>query len=99
MPRVQDAIPCLDCRAWKGRSNPLLLTALRFAPESRQRVHGQEPDMRRKRRTNGRLFTHQIAAIALGARHRLSASNDRTPSGDAPTPKRSARMRVKAEPV
>ena len=24
-----------DCRAWKGRSNPLLLSALRFAPESR----------------------------------------------------------------
>src|SRR5271170_6437271 len=37
MPRVQDAIPSLDCRAWKGRSNPLLLTALRFAPESRGR--------------------------------------------------------------
>src|SRR5208337_4725738 len=35
MPRVQDAIPSLACRAWKGRSNPLLLTALRFAPESR----------------------------------------------------------------
>ncbi len=35
MPRVQDAIPSLDCRAWKGRSNPLLLSALRFAPESR----------------------------------------------------------------
>ena len=35
MPRVQDAIPSLDCRAWKGRSNPLLLNALRFATESR----------------------------------------------------------------
>ena len=35
MPRVQDAIPSLDCRAWKGRSNPLLLSTLRFAPESR----------------------------------------------------------------
>src|SRR6202142_1951340 len=35
MPRVQDAIPSLDCRAWKGRSNPLLLSALRFAQESR----------------------------------------------------------------
>src|ERR1700722_13869004 len=35
MPRVQDALPSLDCRAWKGRSNPLLLSALRFAPESR----------------------------------------------------------------
>src|SRR5271166_6892217 len=35
MPRVQDAIPSLDCRAWKGRSNLLLLSALRFAPESR----------------------------------------------------------------
>src|ERR1700722_2617445 len=33
MPRVQDALPSLDCRAWKGRSNPLLLSALRFAPE------------------------------------------------------------------
>ena len=37
MPRVQDAIPSLDCRAWKGRSNPLLLSTLRFAPESRGR--------------------------------------------------------------
>jgi len=36
MPRVQDAIPSLDCRAWKGRSNPLLLSTLRFAPESRE---------------------------------------------------------------
>jgi hypothetical protein len=36
MPRVQDAIPSLDCRAWKGRPNPLLLSALRFAPESRE---------------------------------------------------------------
>src|SRR5580693_1580189 len=35
MPRVQDAIPSLDCRAWKGHSNPLLLSTLRFAPESR----------------------------------------------------------------
>src|SRR5579863_4183664 len=35
MPRVQDAIPSLACRAWKGCSNPLLLSALRFAPESR----------------------------------------------------------------
>src|SRR5271167_2260073 len=35
MPRVQDAIPSLDCRAWKGRSNLLFLSALRFAPESR----------------------------------------------------------------
>jgi hypothetical protein len=35
MPRVQDALPSLDCRAWKGRSNPLLLSALRFAPQSR----------------------------------------------------------------
>ena len=35
MPRVQDAIPSLDCRAWTGRSNPLLLNALRFATESR----------------------------------------------------------------
>src|SRR5580704_13521428 len=35
MPRVQDALPGLDCRAWKGRSNPLLLSTLRFAPESR----------------------------------------------------------------
>jgi len=35
MPRVQDAIPSLACRAWKGRPNPLLLTSLRFAPESR----------------------------------------------------------------
>src|ERR1700722_12753081 len=35
MPRVQDALPSLDCRGWKGRSNPLLLSALRFAPESR----------------------------------------------------------------
>src|SRR3984957_18464051 len=38
MPRVQDALPSLDCRAWKGRSNPLLLSALRFAPESRPAV-------------------------------------------------------------
>ena len=35
MPRVQDAIPSLAGRAWKGRPNPLLLTSLRFAPESR----------------------------------------------------------------
>ena len=41
MPRVQDAIPSLDCRAWKGRSNPLLLTALRFAPESRLITRGR----------------------------------------------------------
>jgi hypothetical protein len=26
MPRVQDAIPSLDCRAWKGCSNPLFLS-------------------------------------------------------------------------
>src|SRR6516164_8195707 len=26
MPRVQDAITSLDCRAWKGRSNPLFLS-------------------------------------------------------------------------
>jgi hypothetical protein len=36
MPRVQDAIPNLGCRAWKGHSNPLLLSALRFAQESRE---------------------------------------------------------------
>jgi Bifunctional DNA primase/polymerase, N-terminal len=35
--RTGNAIPSLTCRAWKGRSNPLLLTALRFAPESRHR--------------------------------------------------------------
>src|ERR1700722_2980254 len=35
MPRVQDAIPSLDRRARKGHSNPLLLSTLRFAPESR----------------------------------------------------------------
>jgi hypothetical protein len=35
-PRVQDAIPSLNCRAWKGCSNLLFLTALRFAPESRE---------------------------------------------------------------
>src|SRR5580658_826653 len=35
MPRVQDAIPSLACRAWKRCPNPLLLTSLRFAPESR----------------------------------------------------------------
>src|SRR5208282_6347085 len=35
VPRVQDAIPSLACRAWKRRPNPLLLSALRFAPESR----------------------------------------------------------------
>jgi hypothetical protein len=28
-------LPSLDCRAWKGHSNPLLLSTLRFAPESR----------------------------------------------------------------
>jgi transposase len=39
MPRVQDAIPSLDCRAWKGHSNPLLLTPLRFAPESRRTLY------------------------------------------------------------
>jgi hypothetical protein len=38
MPRVQDALPGLDCRAWKGRSNPLLLSTLRFAPESRAAI-------------------------------------------------------------
>ena len=31
----RDAIPSLACRARKGCSNPLLLTPLRFAPESR----------------------------------------------------------------
>ena len=36
MPRVQDTVPSLARRAWKGCSNPLLLTALRFAPESGQ---------------------------------------------------------------
>src|SRR5208282_700935 len=35
MPRVQDPVPSLACRAWKGRSNLLLLSALRFAPEFR----------------------------------------------------------------
>jgi hypothetical protein len=28
--------PSLACRAWKGCANPLLLTPLRFAPESRR---------------------------------------------------------------
>src|SRR4029077_5189311 len=42
MPRVQDALPSLDCRAWKGRSNPLLLSALRFAPESRPAAGGPD---------------------------------------------------------
>src|ERR1700722_14171523 len=42
MPRVQDALPSLDCRAWKGRSNPLLLSAWRFAPESRLQL-GERP--------------------------------------------------------
>ena len=53
MPRVQDALPSLDGRAWKGRSNPLLLTTLRFAPESRHRVRlgpdRAEPDARLRR--------------------------------------------------
>src|SRR4029077_14062714 len=44
MPRVQDAIPSLDCRAWKGHSNPLLLSTLRFAPESRQRYFTRRGD-------------------------------------------------------
>ena len=34
MPPVQDAIPSLAGRAWKGRPTPLLLTSLRFARES-----------------------------------------------------------------
>jgi hypothetical protein len=38
MPRLQDAIPGLARRAWQGRSNPLLLTPLHLAPESRQLV-------------------------------------------------------------
>src|ERR1700723_855588 len=42
MPRVQDAIPSLDCRAWKGHSNPLLLSTLRFAPESREGLSRQQ---------------------------------------------------------
>src|SRR5580704_5938011 len=46
MPRVQDAIPSLDCRAWKGRSNPLFLSALRFAPESRP---GERDQIERQR--------------------------------------------------
>jgi hypothetical protein len=37
MPRLQDAIAGLARRAWQGRSNPLLLTPLHFAPESRGR--------------------------------------------------------------
>src|SRR6476659_2889328 len=48
MPRVQDAIPSLDCRAWKGRSNPLLLSALRFAPESRIAVCNPKVSKRTK---------------------------------------------------
>jgi hypothetical protein len=51
MPRVQDAIPSLDCRAWKGRSNPLLLSTLRFTPETRldqkecqRRTQGQDEE-------------------------------------------------------
>jgi hypothetical protein len=36
----QDPIPSLACRAWKGRSNPLLLKRLRFAPESRLPLGG-----------------------------------------------------------
>ena len=35
MPRLQDAIPSLTLPSLKERSNPLLLTPLRFAPESR----------------------------------------------------------------
>ena len=33
MPRVQDATASLACRAWKGCSNPLLATSLRFVPD------------------------------------------------------------------
>src|SRR6516164_2617456 len=39
MPRLQDAVPSLACRTRKGCSNLLLLTSLRFAPESRGPFH------------------------------------------------------------
>ena len=52
MPRVQDAIPSLACRAWKGRSNPLLLSALRFAPESRVPMMMSRSSQREARRTS-----------------------------------------------
>jgi hypothetical protein len=47
MPRVQDAIPSLDRRAWKGHSNPLLLSTLRFAPESRLAMIERRPELDR----------------------------------------------------
>src|SRR5450755_4105642 len=58
MPRVQDAIPSLDCRAWKGHSNPLLLTPLRFAPESRRSFFALFRDLANERKRFGyrRLF-------------------------------------------
>jgi hypothetical protein len=35
----RDAIPGLARRAWQGRSNPLLLTPLHLAPDSRRRAN------------------------------------------------------------
>ena len=35
MPRVQDSIPSLACRAWKGRPNPLLLNPVVLRSRSR----------------------------------------------------------------
>ena len=37
MPRLQDTLPGLACRARKRCANPLLLTPLRLAPESKER--------------------------------------------------------------
>src|SRR4029077_13581278 len=71
MPRVQDALPSLDCRAWKGRSNPLLLNPLRFAQESR--------------RSRAACFTHTSprggwAAVFGRATRRLTFAPRPTPS-------------------
>src|ERR1700722_9423258 len=60
MPRVQDAIPSLDRRAWKGRSNPLLLSTLRFAPESRAGRPSSKVARGRRKQVRGRLTEHHV---------------------------------------
>src|SRR4029077_12154536 len=71
MPRVQDALPSLGCRAWKGRSNPLLLSVLRFAPESRGRSTPSSSAQTRHRLVMS-LIQGPLAALEISRRKRHS---------------------------
>src|SRR6202042_3633638 len=60
---VHPIIPSLDCRAWKGRSNPLLLSALRFAPESRPAFVIRSDGVRRLSRETARTMVAWVPTL------------------------------------